>query len=61
MVFNWFRRKFDSSAETDSTTEADQVIEETAVEPEDLAEQAVAPVTSPEKAAISKNNRLKLL
>jgi fused signal recognition particle receptor len=50
MVFNWFRRKFDSSAETDSTTEADQVIEETAVEPEDLAEQAVAPVTSPEKA-----------
>jgi fused signal recognition particle receptor len=54
MVFNWFRRKFDNSAETDSTAEADQVIEETAVEPEDLAEIAVevvaeSPVIAPEK------------
>jgi fused signal recognition particle receptor len=52
MVFNWFRRKFDNSAETDSTTEidlADQVINETAVEPEELA--AEPPLIAPEKVA----------
>jgi fused signal recognition particle receptor len=38
MVFNWFRRKFDNSADTDSTADrVDQAVEETAVEPEDLA------------------------
>jgi fused signal recognition particle receptor len=56
MVFNWFRRKFDNSAETDSTVEADQVIEETAVEPEDLAEPVAevvtySPLIAPEKVA----------
>jgi fused signal recognition particle receptor len=56
MVFNWFRRKFDNSAETDSTTEIDQVIEETAVEPEEsaapVAEVVAEPlVIAPEKVA----------
>lgn len=53
MVFNWFRRKFDNSAETDSTAEtdpADQVIEETAVEPEEPAAESHTPekVVAPE-------------
>jgi fused signal recognition particle receptor len=56
MVFNWFRRKFDNSAETDSNAETDQVIEETAVEPEESAESvtkvvAESPVIAPEKVA----------
>ncbi len=46
MVFNWFRRKFDNSADTESTADmADQVIEETAVEPED-SEKAAAVVAA---------------
>jgi fused signal recognition particle receptor len=45
MVFNWFRRKFDNSADTDSTADtADQVIEETAVEPEESEKPAAEAV-----------------
>jgi fused signal recognition particle receptor len=58
MVFNWFRRKFDSSAETDSTAETDPVIEEIAVEPEKSTEPVAeviveSPVITPQKVADS--------
>jgi fused signal recognition particle receptor len=49
MVFNWFRRKFDNSADTDSVTDpADQVIEETTVEPAESAVEMVAIEPVPE-------------
>jgi fused signal recognition particle receptor len=55
MVFNWFRRKFDNSAEADSTAEndpADQAVEEPTVEPEESEEPvAESPVIAPERAA----------
>jgi fused signal recognition particle receptor len=41
MVFNWFRRKFDNSADADSTTDlddAEQILAESSAEPEESAE-----------------------
>jgi fused signal recognition particle receptor len=54
MVFNWFRRKFDNSADSDTDT-VDQVVEETAVEPEKSEEPAAKAATeeSPEPEVVS--------